>query len=102
MTATTRRIGRLLARRGLAVGADAADPLAAESLALAGLASAVVQGRLALGPRPCACVEPLGGDPDTPWVESSRPLHARRDGDDLHAGVTVASEDRGRLEQLCG
>jgi hypothetical protein len=39
-------------------------------------------------------------DPDAPWVEASR-LHARCDGFDLHAGVTVAGEDRQRLEQLC-
>jgi len=83
------------------VDADAADPLAAESLALAGLASAAVQGRLALGPRAGARVERLGHDPDAPWVESSRPLQARCDGCDLHAGVTVAGEDRQRLEQLC-
>jgi hypothetical protein len=43
-----RRIGRLLARREPGGDADATDPLAAESLALAGLASATVQGRLAL------------------------------------------------------
>ena len=45
--AIARRLGRLLARRGLAIDADATDPLAAESPALAGLASAAVQGRLA-------------------------------------------------------
>jgi hypothetical protein len=51
VTAIARRIGRLLTRRGLTADTDATDPLAAESLALAGLASAAVQGRLALGPR---------------------------------------------------
>jgi len=101
VTAIARRIRQLLARRGLAVDADAADPLAAESLALAGLASAAVQGRLALGPRAGARVERLGHDPDAPWIESSRPLQARCDGCDLHAGVTVAGEDRQQLEQLC-
>ena len=96
-----RRIGRLFARRGLAGDVDAIDPLAAESIALAGLASAAVQGRLALGPRAGARVERLGHDPDGPWIESSQPLQARCDGFDLHAGVTVAGEDRRRLEQLC-
>jgi hypothetical protein len=96
-----RRVGRLLVRRGLMDDADATDPLAAESLALAGLASAAVQGRVALGPRAGAPVERLGADPDASWVDSSRPLQARRDGFDLHAGVTVAGEDRDRLEQLC-
>ena len=101
VTAIARRIGRLLARRGLTVDADGADPMAAESPALAGLVSAAVQGRLALGPRAGARVERLGHDPDAPWAESSRPLQARCDGCDLHAGVTVAGEDRRRLEQLC-
>jgi len=49
------RIGRLLTRRDVAVDPGPADPLAAESLALAGLASAAVQGRLALGPRTGLC-----------------------------------------------
>jgi hypothetical protein len=101
VTAIARRIVRLIKRRGLAVDADATDPLTAESMALAGLASAAVEGRLALGPRAGARVQRLGGDPNAPWVESSRPLQARRDGCDLHAGVTVAGEDRRRLEQLC-
>src|SRR5262249_49550809 len=39
--------------------------------------------------------------PRAPWVESSRPLQARCAGCDLHAAVTVAGEDRRRLEQLC-
>ena len=47
-----RRVARLLARRGLVADADGTDPLAAESLALSGLASAAVQGRIALGPAP--------------------------------------------------
>jgi hypothetical protein len=34
-------------------------------------------------------------------VESARRLQARRDGFDLHAGVTVRGDDRERLEQLC-
>src|SRR5216117_1926944 len=96
-----RRVERLLVRRGLANDADAIDPLAAESLALAGLASAAVQGRIALGPRAGARVERLGADPDAPWVESSQPLQARCEGFDLHSAVTVAGEDRERLEQLC-
>src|SRR5262249_48534370 len=43
----------------------------------------------------------LGGDRGGPWGESSRPLQARCADWDLHAGVTVAGEDRRRLEQLC-
>jgi len=101
VTAIARRIARLLARRGLWGDADATDALTAESPALAGLASAAVQGRLALGARAGARVERLGRDPEGPWVEWSRPLQARCDGCDLHAGVTVGGADRQRLEQLC-
>src|SRR5262245_8155758 len=86
VAAIARRLGRLLARRGLSLDADGTDPLAAESLALAGLASAAVQGRLALGPRAGSRVERLGDDPAAPWVESFRPLEARCAGCDLHAG----------------
>ena len=75
--------------------------MAAESLALAGLASAAVQGRVALGPRAGARVERLGSNSDAPRVESLRPLQARCDGFDLHGAVAVAGEDRDRLEQLC-
>jgi hypothetical protein len=89
VAAIVRRVRRLLVRRGFGDDADATDPLAAESLALAGLASAAVQGRGAIGPRAGARVERLGADPDAPWVESSRPLEARCAGFDLHAGVTV-------------
>ena len=96
-----RRVGRLLLRRGLVDDDDTIEPLAAESLALAGLASAAVQGRVALGPRAGARVERLGSDPNAPWVESSRPLQARCNGFDLHGAVAVAGEDRDRLEQLC-
>jgi hypothetical protein len=71
------RIGRLLTRRDVAVDPGPADPLAAESLALAGLASAAVQGRLALGPRAGMRVERLGHDPEAPWAEPARSLQAR-------------------------
>jgi hypothetical protein len=93
-----RRVGRLLVRRGLADDADASDPLAAESLA--GLASAAVQGRIALGPHAGARVQRFGADPNAPWIDTSPPLQARCAGFDLHAGVAVQGEDRERLEQL--
>lgn len=76
-------------------------PAGCRVAALAGLASAAVQGRLALGPRAGARVERVDGDPDAPWVESARPLQARCDGYDLHADVMVPGEDRRRLEHLC-
>jgi hypothetical protein len=81
-----RRVARLLVRRGVGAGLDAHDPLAAESLALAGLASAAVQGRLALGPCAGARVERIANDPDTPPADRRRLLQARCEGFDLHAG----------------
>jgi hypothetical protein len=96
-----RRIGRLLARRGLELDADVTDPLAEESLALAGLSQAAVRGRAALGRRAGRRPERVGADPDAPWVDRHGPLHAHDAGFDLHAGVTVAAGDRPRLERLC-
>jgi len=63
------RVRRLLARRGLepqAVDLAPPDPLAEESLALAGISSASVQGRVSLGRRAGARVLRLGRDPDAP------------------------------------
>jgi len=97
-----RRIGRLLARRGLDLDADVVDPLAEESVALAGLTQAAVRGRAALGRRAGRGPERLGADPDAPWVDRHGPWHAHDAGFDLHAGVTVAAGDRSQLERLCG
>jgi len=72
-----------------------------ESPALAGISSASVQGRVALGPRAGARVWRLGDDPDAPWVLSTMPRHAHLAGFDLHANVAVPATDRARLEQLC-
>ncbi len=97
------RVGRLLRRRGLDAEADVTppDPLAEESPALAGIGSASIQGRVALGRRTGARVWRVGEEPDAPWVFSSAPRHAHFDGFDLHANVAVPAGDRARLEQLC-
>jgi len=98
------RVRRLLRRRGLDPGdADVfrADPVIEESPALAGISSASIQGRIALGPRAGARVWRVGGDPDAPWVLSTAPRHAHLDGFDLHANVEAPAADRARLEQLC-
>ena len=100
----TARVQRLLQRRGLDPG-DAdfsqADPVAEDSPALAGLSSASIQGRIALGPRAGARVWRVGDDPDAPWVLSTVPRHAHLAGFDVHANVAVPAADRTRLEQLC-
>lgn len=97
------RVGRLLARRHLEPADDTApaDPLAEASPVLAGLASASVQGRVALGPRAGARVRRLGDEPHLAHVISRGPRQAQLDGFDRHANVWVPPNNRARLEQLC-
>jgi hypothetical protein len=77
------------------------DPVVEESPVLAGISSASIQGRIALGARAGARVWRVGDDPDAPWVLSTAPRHAHLAGFDLHANVAVPAADRTRLEQLC-
>ena len=67
-------------RRGLDAEADLAppDPLAEESAALAGISSASIQGRIAVGRRAGGRVWRLGEEPDAPWVvcASAPPISA--------------------------
>jgi hypothetical protein len=97
------RVRRLLRRRGLEGDNDLTPPdtLAQESLALAAITSASVQGRIALGRRAGARVWRLGHDPEALWVTSTGPRQAYLDGFDLHANLCVSATDRARLEQLC-
>lgn len=98
------RVQRLLKRRGFDPGdADVlqADPVVEECPELAGISSASIQGRIALGPRAGARVWRVGADPDAPWVLSTAPRHAHLAGFDLHANVDAPAADRARLEQLC-
>jgi hypothetical protein len=97
------RVWRLLARRQLEPADDTApaDPLAEASPLLAGLVGAIVQGRVALGPRAGGRVRRLGDEPDLGHATSRGPRQAQLDGFDLHANVWVPPNDRARLEQLC-
>jgi hypothetical protein len=98
------RVRRRLARLGLAgetVSDGDVDPLAEESVALAGLSQAAVQGRAALGGRAGRGPLRIGADPDALWVERHVPLHAHDAGFDLHAAVHVAAGDRVPLARLC-
>ncbi len=88
---TVRRVVGQVRRRlerlglvGVAGRAEAADPLADESVALAALSQAAVLGRAALGSRTGRGPLRVGADPDAPWVERSVPLHADDAGFDLH------------------
>jgi hypothetical protein len=98
------RILRLLRRRGL-IGEDidpeAQDSFTSDSPVLAGLSSAAVQGRVALGSRAGRRIRRLGTDPDAPWITSTGPRQAHIQGFDLHANVAVGAHDRERLEKLC-
>ena len=98
------RVGRLLQRRGLAPEDDAtgpADRLGEESPLLAGIVSASVQGRVALGARAGRRVRRLGEEADAEGVMSRGPRQAHLDGFDLHANVWVGANDRAGLERLC-
>jgi len=104
LTAVRHQVRALLVRRGLEPGDDAtgpADRLAEESPVLAGIVSASVQGRVALGPRAGARVRRLGRDVDVEDVGSRGPRQAHVDGFDLHANVRMSANDRAGLERLC-
>ena len=76
-----RRVCRLLRRQGFEASADdlsRPDPVAEESPMLAGISSASIRGRIALGPRASRRVWRVGEEPDAPWVLSSSPRHAPR------------------------
>jgi len=104
LVATIRtRVLCLLRRRGVfteAADDDATDPLAETSLALAGITSAAVQGRSALGPRAGPRVLQIGRVPGAPWVTSTGSRQAHLDGFDFHATMAVAANNRDGLEQL--
>jgi hypothetical protein len=98
------RVGRLLRRRGLEPEDDTTGPvdrLAEDAPLLAGIVSASVQGRVALGARAGRRVRRLGQEPDAEAVRSPGPRQAQLDGSDLHANVWVAANDRAGLERLC-
>jgi hypothetical protein len=71
LAAIRTRVRRLLRRRGLEADVTPSDVLAEESPTLAGISSASIQGRVALGRRAGARVWRVGEEPDAPWVLSS-------------------------------
>ena len=72
-----------------------------ESPALAGIGSASIQGRIALGSRACARVGAWGTIPTHRGCSPRPPRHAHLTGFDVHANVVVPAADRARLERLC-
>ncbi len=94
----------MLARRGITDGRDGVDvpdPWSEETPALAGLAAASVRGVRALGSRAGRPVRRWGDAIDLPDPPAFGRWHARRDGFDLHAGISVPATARDRLERLC-
>ena len=106
LVATIRtRVLRLLRRRGVfaeAADADAPDPLAETSLALAGITSAAVQGRSALGPRAGARVLQLGRVPGAPWVTTTGTRQAHLDGSSVRASCRSCGRRRLRGRRVAG
>ena len=66
----------------------------------AGLVSASVQGRVALGPSAGARVRRLSDEPDLGHLTSRGPSQAHLDGFDLHPNAWVPPPNRALLEQL--
>jgi hypothetical protein len=99
-----RRVGRLLARRGLDPGVEGAGPtdgFAEESPVLAGLATASVLGRSALGSRAGAALRRLGDVTGATARAPRGPRQAQLEGFDLHANVWMPTRNRAGLERLC-
>ena len=68
------RVRRLPRRRGFDVNdsdLSGLDPVLEEFPVLAGISSASIQGRSALGPRAGARVWRVGDEPDAPWMAST-------------------------------
>ncbi|MDG2303755.1 MAG: transposase, partial [Candidatus Binatia bacterium] len=103
LTTVRLRVLRLLRRRGLLPGEDAAapaDPAADIAPTLVGLTAAVARGRVATGRRAGQRLRRIGADPDAPWIPHDGPRHAHEDGFDLHANISVHERDRAGLERL--
>ena len=104
LSATRDEVLTLLDKEGLLDESDSSfqfDDLSEDSPTLAGIYSASVRGRVAMGQRSGRKVLRVGADPDSPWVVSRTPLQAHLEGFDLHAAVSIGAEDRDRLEKLC-
>ena len=99
----TRRLARVLNRRGLGpeTDADQADPLSLDEPLLAELSGASVLGRVATGPRAGEPARRLGDRIDVGSFDASQtPGCVSRGGITLHAAVAIPAHDRARLERL--
>jgi len=106
LAAVRRRIVRLVGRHGIDLedpsgAAQASDERLFEYPAYAEMQGAAVVGRVVTGPRAGAPVQRVGRDRYATGISATGPLHAHRNGFDLHAAVAVPAGDRTRLEHLC-
>jgi hypothetical protein len=92
-------IRQQLRERGL-LDDDSPDPLSLEQPTLAAHLAGSVQQRCAFGPRAGRPPRRLGSDPNTPFVDKRMSCHARLEGLDLHAAVTVPARSHKRRELL--
>ena len=81
-------------------GDDTLDEWADDAPVLAGLATASVRGRAALGPRAGARARRRGAGLAATEPPGLGPCHARHNGFDLHAGLCVPADQRDRLERI--
>ena len=95
---TARRVIRLLERRGVLEDGDL-DRLADESLVLAGMTSASVQGLVAVGERAGMRVRRVLSDP-TEAIRTGDLCYASS-GFSLHAATRIQAGDTDALERLC-
>jgi hypothetical protein len=97
------RLQPVLARYGLRDTSDDGgheDPLAQDLPLLASVYAGSIQGQAALGERRGRRPLTLGTDTRAPWRDKALRHHARLEGFDLHASVSVPGHARDRLEQL--
>jgi hypothetical protein len=74
------------------------DALQDEAPMLASCYATSIAGRQTIGRRKGAKLDRIGADPHAPWVDMHGPLQAAADGFDLHAALTVQSQQpEGRL-----
>lgn len=95
------RVVRYLTKKGFAISDFSEDPFAFEQPAMAELAGASIQSRIAFGERAGQRVRRVGGRASLAEVYRIGNKCAVCDGFSLHANVKINGKDRDKLERLC-
>ncbi len=95
------RVVRYLTKKGFSIDDFSEDPFAFEQPAMAELAGASIQSRIALGERAGQKVRRVGNDASIEDVYRIGNRCAVCDGFSLHANVKIDGKDRDKLEKLC-